>query len=31
MHGIEKIEQLLQTDTGQRSHLMAIRETLLSS
>jgi chromosomal replication initiator protein len=31
MHGIEKIERLLQTDTGQRSHLMAIREALLSS
>ena len=30
LHGIEKIEQLLETDTQVRSHIMAIRESLLT-
>ncbi len=31
LHGIEKIEQLLETDTQLRTQVMSIRETLLTS
>ncbi|MGB3330382.1 MAG: chromosomal replication initiator protein DnaA, partial [Thermomicrobiales bacterium] len=31
IHGIEKIENLLETDVALRGHLMAIRESLLTS
>ncbi|HEU0163807.1 MAG TPA: helix-turn-helix domain-containing protein, partial [Thermomicrobiales bacterium] len=31
LHGVEKIEQLLETDTQLRSQIMTIRETLLTS
>jgi len=31
MHGIRQIERALESDTGLRSHLMAIREALFTA